>query len=449
MSERTLPDLRHALPTLLAYGGLGFPLAVLGLPLLVYLPPFYAERIAGGTAAVGALLLVARLADVVSDPLIGWASDRLALGAWRRRLWMLAGMPCLLVGAWRLMRPPAEVGGGYLLAFSLLAYLGWTLIYLPYIAWGAELSPDYDERTRITVSREGFLALGTLLSIAVPAWIGLHGGGAGLTLAVLLDVLLVSLPVSALLLFRAVPEPPRLPVASGGGWRAGLALLAGNRPFRHLLGAYVLNGMANGLPAALFLFFVSDVLAARASVGLFLAAYFVAGVVTLPLWLKLSERFSKHRVWCASMLWNAAVFAFVPLLGRGDSIAFLSICVLSGASLGVDQALPASIQADVVDEDTAAGGAQRTGLYFGLWGMATKLAQALAVGVAYPVLGWAGFHPGLGNTPQALWVLSLLYAGLPVIIKLAVVPFVWRFSVDRARQATLRQRIAQTVSARR
>lgn len=442
------PAARHSLPVLLAYGGLGFPLAVLGLPLLVYLPPFYAGRLAGGAAAVGGLLLLARLADVVSDPLIGWGSDRLGAGTWRRRLWIAAGQPCLLAGAWWLMRPSGAVGAGYLLAFSLLAYLGWTLIYLPYVAWGAELSLDYDERTRITVSREGFLALGTLVSIAVPAWVGWHGGGAGRSLAVLLDVLLVSLPAAMVAVFGAVPEAART-VRPASDWRRGLALLAANRPFHCLLLAYVCNGMANALPAALFLFFVGGVLGARASAGLFLAVYFVAGVITLPLWLRLSERYSKHRVWCLSMLWSAAVFAFVPFLGRGDTVAYLLVCLFSGASLGVDQALPASIQADVVDEDTAGGGGQRTGLYFGLWGMATKLAQALAVGVAYPLLGWAGFHAGAANSTAALWALSLLYGAFPALIKLGVVPFVWHFSVDRARQAELRRRIVRRAVAGR
>src|SRR5699024_9556539 len=102
-------------------------------------------------------------------------------------------------------------------------------------------------------------------------------------------------------------------------------------------------------------------------------------------------------------------------------------CVLGGACLGVDQAIPASMQADVIDEDTAAGGYGRAGLYFGLWSMATKLALALAIGIAFQVLAWVGFDSGTDNDAVAEWMLKLLYGFLPVIVKLAVVPFMWRF----------------------
>jgi Na+/melibiose symporter-like transporter len=134
------------------------------------------------------------------------------------------------------------------------------------------------------------------------------------------------------------------------------------------------------------------------------------------------------------MLWAAAIFATVPLLGAGDLVAFSLIVVLSGLSLGVDMALPASIQADVVDVDTAAGGGGRAGLFFGLWGMATKLALALAVGLAFPLLDLAGFD---GPAGEGLLALALLYGGLPVLIKIAAVALVWDFPVDRARQHQL------------
>uniref|UniRef100_UPI0032B1D65F MFS transporter n=1 Tax=uncultured Abyssibacter sp. TaxID=2320202 RepID=UPI0032B1D65F len=111
------------------------------------------------------------------------------------------------------------------------------------------------------------------------------------------------------------------------------------------------------------------------------------------------------------------------------------------ACLGVDQAIPASMQADVIDEDTAAGGGGRAGLYFGLWGLATKLAIALGVGLAFPVLELAGFDARIDNDATALWTLSLLYAVLPVIIKLCVVPVVWNFPLDRHRHAELRSAI--------
>lgn len=430
---------------LTAYGLLGLPLAALGLPLVVYLPPFYAEMPALGTAMVGAMLFVARLFDVVSDPAIGWASDRFPTRWGRRRPWIALGAPVLLVSAWFLFVPGVDVGAVYLLVWSLLAYLGWTLMYLPYTALGAELSPDYDERSRITAFREGFFVLGTLVAIALPAVVqrGVDDPAAGLAAVALF--LLISLPLAAAVFLALVAEP-RYRRRSPPGWRDGARILAGNAPFRRLLAAYLLNGAANGLPAALFMFFVIHILGGdRVAGGAFLAVYFMSAVAGLPVWLRIGRDWSKHRLWCASMLFVCVVFAFAPTLGEGDYIGYLLICVLGGSVLGIDQAIPASIQADVIDEDTAAGGDRRGGVYFGLWGMATKLAFALSVGIAYPVLELAGFDAGSdSNDAAALWTLALLYAGLPVAVKLGVVAMMWRFPLDRERHARLQARIASS-----
>jgi glycoside/pentoside/hexuronide:cation symporter, GPH family len=434
---RTLhnPDTRVRASVLLAYGLPGLPLAVLGLPLYVYLPAFYAETFGLGLAAVGAALLVARLFDVLTDPLIGHLSDHTRSRLGRRRTWILAGAPLLLVGATLLFVPVGTPGIAYLLVLSLLTYLGWTLVALPYTAWGAELSPHYHQRSRIAASREGFVIAGTLLAAAAPVLLG-HGQNTAATLASLSIWLWLLIPVSLAVLFVRVQEPARrrAPVA----WSEGWLILAGNRPFKRLLLAYVLNGTANALPATLFLLFTGHVLGAPDMAGMLLLIYFAAGVLSLPLWLRLARTTSKHRAWTISMLWACAVFLWVPFLSEGQIWAFAVICLLSGLSLGVDLALPSAIQADVVDLDTARGGGERAGVFFGLWGMATKLALALAVGIAFPLLQLAGFEAGAENSPGALLWLALLYAGLPVLLKFAALALMWRFPIDAGSHAHLR-----------
>lgn len=110
------------------------------------------------------------------------------------------------------------------------------------------------------------------------------------------------------------------------------------------------------------------------------------------------------------MLWTCAVFATVPLLGAGQTTAFLIVSVLTGICLGADLALPPAMQADVIDLDTARTRQQRAGFFFALWGMATKLALAAAVGIAYPLLDLAGFDPAAAqNDRGALFALAALY----------------------------------------
>jgi Na+/melibiose symporter-like transporter len=161
----------------------------------------------------------------------------------------------------------------------------------------------------------------------------------------------------------------------------------------------------------------------------------------MPLWLLLSRRFGKHRVWAGSMVWASAMFAAAPFLGEGDVWPFALICLLSGLSLGADLALPASIQADVVDLDRVASGRRRTGLFFAFWSMATKLALALAVGIAFPLLDLAGFSAEGGNDGTALLGLALLYGALPIPFKLAATLLIWRFPVDQTRQEALRREL--------
>lgn len=426
--------------TLFAYGAPGLPLALLGLPLYVFLPAVYAADLGLGLAAVGAVLLAARALDVASDPLLGWLSDRTRSRFGRRLPWLVLGMPALLFAAWRLFLPPADAGLAYLALWSGLAYLAWTAITLPYQALGAELAGDYLERARFTAAREAAVLIGTLLAVVVAGMMQARGAGAPGALAALFGLLLLTLPATVGFAAWRLREPPP-PVAQVLGWRAGAALIAGNAPFRRLLGAWLLNGMANALPATLVLLYVEHALGLSQWTGLFLAAYFLAGVAALPLWLALARRIGKHRAWALSMAWACLVFAVVPLLGPGDLVPFLIVCLLSGASLGADNALPAAIQADVIDHDTAGGGGGRAGLYFGLWGMATKLALALAVGVAFPLLALAGFDPAAGaNDTRAL---ALLYAALPIALKLCAVPLAWRFPLDERAARDLRTALDQ------
>ena len=145
---------------LLAYGQVGAPLAALSLPLYVYLPSFYANTLGLGLASVGGVLLVARIWDLFTDPLVGICSDRIGWRRNRRKKWIAAGSPILLVGLLFLFLPVEGAGTIYLLLSSCIFYLGATVVMLPYLAWGAELARACTEQrlifalsARLTMSR--------------------------------------------------------------------------------------------------------------------------------------------------------------------------------------------------------------------------------------------------------------------------------------------------------
>ncbi len=426
---------------LAAYGLPALPLAVLTLPLYVFIPTFYAETIGLPLALVGNLFLIIRLADAISDPVVGIMADRYSPPGGRRRGWFLLSALPTAIAAFMLLTPSADAGPIYLLGWGLTLSLGYTACLIPYAAWGAELSSDYHGRSRLAAAREGMVVAGTLLAIAVPGIIAARAGG---TLAEGLSVLawfvLIALPGFVILTVAIVPEPART-TSRQLSFREGLGHLANNRPFLRLLAAFVLNGFANGLPATLFLFFVARVLEAPDLQGPFLFVYFLCGMIGVPVALATSRRIGKHRAWSLTMLAACTVFATVPLLGPGDLAGFGAICCLTGLALGADLVLPASIQADVIDADTVSSGAHRAGLYFALWGLATKLSLALAVGLAFPLLDFAGFSAS-GEGTGGLSTLVALYALVPVVLKLAAIALMWRFPLDETAQSELSRKIS-------
>jgi Na+/melibiose symporter-like transporter len=411
------PPLRFT--ALAAYGLLGMPLAMAALPLYVHLPKFYGGHLGVSLTALGVLLLLLRLADGLVDPLLGAWSDRAPS---RKRLIALS-IPVLALGMIGLFAPPVQGEAallGWLAGTMALVYLAFSLATINHNAWGAELSGDPVERTRITATRESLALVGVVVASVAPAMLGGAGGeAAGLPrFALFFAVFCVGCAIVTLALapvgLRADAKVE--PILAGA--RAPLA----DPYFRRLLAVFVLNGIASAIPATLVLFFIADVLGAEARQGLFLTLYFVAGAAGMPLWIRLSARFGKVRTWQASMIAAVVAFVWAALLGPGDVTAFAIICVLSGLAFGADLALPPSLLADVIGRQ---GRMQGTGAYFGLWTLATKLNLALAAGIALPLLGALDYAPG-SREPAALSALAFVYAGVPSVLKIgAVVALSW------------------------
>lgn len=430
-----------ALPRIIAYALPAIPLAALTLPLYVLVPTFYTETLGLSLASVGFALLLVRVFDAVNDPLIGWASDRFRPRFGRRRALFALSLPLTAVSAFMLFWPPADATTAWLIAWGLLLSLGYTAALIPFSAWGAELATDYHGRSRITAWREGLTLLGTLIAIALPFAIGFAEPGGFHGLAVLGLVILIALPVTGTMAIVLTPEPvehtrTRLDL------RSGLAHLARNRPFLRLISAFFLNGLANGIPATLFLYFVSARLGLPDARGPLLFFYFLCAIAGVPLAAWAARRFGKHRAWCYGMLAACLAFAPAPLLPEGSLIAFGAICAVTGLLLGFDLVLPPAIQADVIDVDTAASGEQRSGTYFAAWSLATKLSLAGGVGIVFPALAAFGFDPATSSASgEGLTALAIAYAWVPIAAKLASIAIMWNFPLDEQAQISLRGRI--------
>ena len=428
------------------YGAAAFVLGVPTIPLFVLLPPLYAETLGIGLTATGIALFLARAFDVLSDPVIGYVSDRLD-GRWGRRKPLIClGAVLGGIGTLYLLTPGDDAGVWYLGLWAVVLYLGWTLISIPYLAWGAGLSADYQGRARVTSVREVFTLLGILAAGAVPALAATFGHDERASLAFIAwGAIGVGVMLFGLLLV-GVAEPPRQWQSAGDPQpflRQTIAGVVANKPFRLLIASWLLNNLANGIPAVLFILFMKHVLGASdLQRGALTFVYFLAGVFGIPFWLWLSGRIGKHRAWCLAMVLACIAFAFVPTLGAGDVALFSVICIATGSALGADLALPPAIQADVAEYEHFRSGQESTGSLFAIWSMVVKLAFALSVVIAFPTLDGLGFDPDLPPEKNNLMALAVIYSLVPIVFKTGAILLVWRYPLTARKQGVIRRRMA-------
>jgi Na+/melibiose symporter-like transporter len=401
----------------LAYGGLGLPLAFVALPLYVVLPNHYASEFGIPLATLGALLLFARLADALADPFIGRGVDALFARSSALALGTAAVAAVVLALGFRGLFFPAVEGSTALLwwcaALLLVTYLAYSVLSVLHQAWGARLGGGEGQRARIVSWREGLALVGVLVASVLPSVAGL---------SVASVVFALALAAGVLLLARA-PAPRLGPATGTADHPASLVAPLRTPAFRRLLAIYLVNGVASAVPATLVLFFIRDRLQAQAFEPLFLASYFAAGALSMPLWVGAVARYGLARTWLAGMALAIVTFAWAALLGAGDVAAYTAVCIASGIALGADLTLPGALLAGVIQR--AGHGERLEGAYFGWWNFATKLNLALAAGVALPTLALFGYTPG-SRDGDALSALTIAYCLLPCALKLLAAALLWR-----------------------
>jgi glycoside/pentoside/hexuronide:cation symporter, GPH family len=441
------------------YGLMNLPTSVIGLPIALYIPAFYSQSLGLSLAVVGALIALSRVTDVFTDPPIGVASDRWQSRFGRRKPWMVVGAPLMVLSLWMLFVPDsafamafwAALGGTgvsnlYLFVWISLLYLSFTLVDLPYRAWGAELSLDYDERSRVTGWREAFGYGGTLMALFIPlilaAVFGMTGPANalfGIAVAVIVLIPLLFLP--GLIWVRE--QPARVSTEARVAWKRGLKIVWANGPYRRLVISLVFFVVAVSMTASLSFFFVASVMEETFErYALFILAYYLSSSAAIPIWFRISSRLGKHKTVVLGILWLSLWSAFIPLLGPGHYWLFFLLMILKGSAVGALVFLPASMAADVVDLDTLRTGEQRTGLYFSLWGMVNKGAVALGVLLATNGAAFFGFDPSSAiNSDSAKMAVAWLYSIVPAAIACVALPLLWNYPLTRSRQERMRAHI--------
>jgi GPH family glycoside/pentoside/hexuronide:cation symporter len=414
-------------------------------PLITFIPSFYADAHGLSLALVGAILFFTRLTDIVTEPIIGILSDRTKGRFGRRKPWIVAGLPFLMLGIWMVFAPPFKVTPTYAVFWIAVTYIAFNVVDTPYKAWGAELSKSYSGRTRVAGWREGFGIASSMSALGLIFVLQSQGMGSTADLMFWLGTSFVILmPVLFAVGLIFVPEPKvELVSVPAVSLREATAVLFANKPFMRLLGGLIVLMAGAVIGASLHLIVMEKVFHAKHLFPLILAGENVAGLLSLPFWLWLSKRMGKHRALAIGTLSMALLSFPIPLIDHQRPDLYAACIIIRGFAGGALGILVSSMIADVVDLDTLRTGKARNGLYFALVGTLSKfgLAFGALIGTSIPAL--AGFAMTGANTASAVFSLMATYAWLPMLIMGLATPFFWLYPLTEAVQRELRAEIAK------
>ena len=392
----------HRLP---AYALFAAMLAMAGLPIYIHAPKFYVDEYGVSLAALGGVLFLLRLLDVVQDPALGWLSQRLrnqrALAVTLGGLVMALAMLGLFAVA-----PPFNPILWFALTLALL-FSGFSFLTISFYAQGVTKAGTLGEdgHVRLAGWRETGALLGVSLAAVAPV--------ALLTVTerpfAVFAALFTALALAAVLSMRSEWRPSTL--SSDTGFREILS----DPMARRLLLIALLNATPVAVTSTLFLFFVESRLAAPGWEGPLLLLFFLAAAGAAPIWSRVAVRIGAKQALMAGMTLSILAFFWAAFLGAGDLLPFVVICIASGAALGADMTLlPAifSARAAEVAPEAAEG--------FGLWSFVTKLSLAFAAVALLPLLEASGFETGSDAlSDSAKTTLTAMYAVLPCVLKIA------------------------------
>lgn len=431
--------------TLAAFVAPCLPVSAAGLPFVVYLPPYYAGPLGLSLSVVGMLFLIVRLIDVPLDPIIGHAIDRTQSRLGRYRPWVVGGAALMFVGAFLAFLAPPGITALRALLGLLALYVGYSTLTLAQTAWGATLTDDYHERSRVFGWWQMATILGLVLMLLVPPTVarfvpdGDHGAG----VHAMGYLVLALLPLTVLAIVRVVPER-----AARGDHAHKLRDMIGifRIPLlRRLMLVDMLASMALGLAGALLLFFFESARGFNsADSSLLLLIYFVAGLCGAPFWIWLARRTSKHN----ALKWSLFVYAvfqgallFLPAGGFGVTAVTMA---LAGTPYAAPALLLRSMLADLSDAETLRTGKEKTGLFFATLVAVSKIGYAVPVGFSYPALEAIGFVARLGqnNSPEAIQGLTMMFALPPALLGFIAAIIAARWPLDAAAQAKIAAQLA-------
>jgi sugar (glycoside-pentoside-hexuronide) transporter len=387
----------------------------------LYTMKFSTDVLLIAPALMGMIYGISRFWDAVSDPLVGYLSDKTKTPIGRRRPWLLGAVVPAFLFFWMLSAPMEGLSAGALALWMGVAIIGFfsaqTMFIVPHMSLGAELTDDYHERTKIFAARHagwiaGYIsALGTMYFLilaeaesetAVRSLSADQSIYAGLFAAICLLVCVWGLRERPEFADKA-PEKP---------WAAARDIWK-NKHARLLLIVIFIENLGGAAITILTLYTAQYVMNAPQMAPFFILSYMVFSFVLTPLWTPLAKRFGKKRLWLASMLTTAFAFGCMITLQPGMEVQLLSLAALAGAAGSCGGTINPSIKSDIIDLDEYHTGERKEGAYFAAWYFVSKSAYGVMLTVTGFALSISGFVPNETQTAAVVWTFKGLYAGVP------------------------------------
>ncbi|WP_280216600.1 MFS transporter [Nocardia neocaledoniensis] len=422
-----------------------------GLVLLHYL-----TNVLGVAAGVaGFVVLVPKLLDLVYNPLIGRLSDSTVSRLGPRRPWMIAGTVVLAPGFVAIFFSPISGNGAALWvgAALVVAGLGFSAFVIPYSVLPAELGGSSAERTSMMVWRTAWQAVAMIVVAAVAsALTGSESGGRqgyfvmALVMGCLIFIGASGAIYSARRSTRAAVAAEALKVTS---LREALSTAWRNRPFRVLLGVFVLIEVVVSVTLAGLPYLAIQLLGSDGALApLFLCAVGPV-LLTMPAWRRAAVAWSKASCLTVALsILGAGTVAVAALPRVEQSVRFEVACVailIAGIGFAGAQILPQAMLADILAADAVESGHRRAGVLAGLWSAGETIGGAVGAGAYGFVLGMSGFVSStadqvVSQPRSAQWGIVLGYAAISSAGVLAGLGLLRSYVSPGNRRATGRHR---------
>jgi len=419
------------------------PLAVVVFPSHAVLPGFYAQHTQVPLATIGVVLIVARIFDAVIDPVIGFLSDA-TIGRWRsRKPWLLVGAIVLAVSVVPLYRPSADAGTTWLLGWFLAFYLGYSLIEIPFKAWGTELARDYVDRSRIAACLAVAFALGNL-AFAVAPFVSASGSGVydADALATVAWGVAVAMPLAVIVATAWVPDGGLAP-ARRTDVGAVLQALRRNRPLQRFVAMFMLTGLGQGIFYGLVFLYVGSALQLATAFVWVLLADALVTLASIPAWYVVVRRIQKHRAWALGLA--ISTLALVAMLwlpvGEDAFVPLMILVCLRACGSAVTQVAPNALLGDVVDYELFKRRVNHAANFHALVSLLTKFTATIGAGAGLLAVGLAGFDPKAINPPAVLAGFKVVALLVPALVLVVGAVVAMGFGLDRRRHAVVLRRI--------